>query len=221
MSFAFPQYVKIKDNYCCCYLGNTAEYIVQLKLLRPHIEKQLPGLHVYIACKDNFYYLIEDEPRTVRSSEMKDLKHLFAYVRNISFVKAHPILSFIQESQLEIPVIATPTITKGTALICPEGILPTQSLTLKNVEMLKQKVKSLGYDPIVIGSDIHATLLIDLRPYGKEKLEYIKSAAMVIGVENEYLFLAGGMGKDTTLIPTGLGAELYKKMFPENKILKI
>jgi hypothetical protein len=46
-------------------------------------------------------------------------------------------------------------------------------------------------------------------------------ASAVIGVENEYLFLAAGMGKDTYLVPTGLGTELYKKMFPENKVMKI
>ena len=152
---------------------------------------------------------------------MKDFKHLFAHIRNIVCENTHPILNFIQESKLEIPIISKPIAKSGLALICPEGINPTQSLKQKDIEILKQKAFQYGHVPIVLGSDIHATLPISLRPQNKEKLKYLTEAAMVFGVENEYLFLGGAMGKDTVLIPTGLGTELYKKMFPFNKILKI
>lgn len=221
MSISYPEYIKIKDNYCCSYLGNTAEYVVQMKLLRPHIEKQLPGVRLYLACRDSFYYLLQDEPRSIRVSEIKELKSLFAYVRNLTFENKHPVLSFMEESKLEIPKIATPTIMPGLALICPEGISPTASLKQNDIEILKQHAKRLGHTPIVVGSDIHYSLKINLRPYGEEKLKYIQECSMVLGVENEYLFLAAGMGKDTMLVPTGLGTELYKKMFPDNKIQKI
>jgi hypothetical protein len=219
MSFSFPKYVKIKNNYCCCYLGNTAEYIVQLKLLRPAIEKQLPGIQMYIVCKDNLFYLLEDQPRCLKESELNDFKHLFAYIRYITFEKEHPILKFMNESQLEIPILAKPIKKTGLALICPEGLQPTQSF--KNIDSLKQIAIELGYTPMVLGSDIHATNSIAIRPQNKEKFKYLEEAAMVIGVENEYLFLAANMNKETLLIPTGLGTELYKNMFPDNKVLKI
>jgi hypothetical protein len=221
MSCAFPQYAKIKDNYCCLYLGNNAEYVVQLKILRPSIEKQLPGLKLYIACRDSLFYLLENEPRVIRSSEVDSFKHKFAYVREIVFKNSHPILDFMEESNLEIESIQSKNLSSGIGLICPEGLMPTKPLTENNVEYLKTWVKQQGFSPVVVGSDIHATLNIDYRPCGKEKIDQINEASMVVGVENEYLFLAGSLGKATVLVPTGLGTNLYKKLFPKNKIMKI
>jgi hypothetical protein len=221
MSIAYPEYVKIKDNYCCCYLGNTAEYVVQLKLLRPYIEKQLPGVRLYLACRDSLYYFLADEPRSLRTSEMSELKHLFAYIRELNFTDKHPVLEFMEESQLEIPAIAVPETKPGLALICPEGMQPTKCLTQEQVVTLTKQVERMGYKPVVLGSDIHSVLSLSERPHGEDKLEYIKMASLVVGVENEYLFLAASRACETILIPTGVGTELYKKMFPKNKIQKI
>lgn len=221
MSFAFPEYVKIKDNYCCAYLGNTAEYVVQLKLLRLSIEEQLPGIRLHLCCRDSLFYLLEDEPRTLRSSELHGAKHNFAYIRTLTYEDKHPVLEFMEESQLAIPAFSTSKSNSGMALICPEGMNPTQSLKPDELETVKKRVAQMGYTVVALGSDIHSSLSIPTRPFATEKFDYIKLASVVVGVENEYLYLAGGMGKDTMLISTGVGTELYKKMFPGNKILKI
>lgn len=222
MSVAYPEYVKIKDNYCCCYLGNTAEYVVQLKLLRPYIEKQLPGVRLYLSCRNSFFYLLEDEPRCLPANELNDYRRTFAYIRELSFKTKHPVLEFMEESQLEIPAIAQP-VTKqgGLALICPEGMQPTKCLTPEQVSSLTKQVERMGYSPVVLGSDTHSVLSISQRPHGHSKWDYIRMASFVAGVENEYLFLAAARGVDTLLVPTGVGAELYKKMFPNNKVQKI
>ena len=78
-----------------------------------------------------------------------------------------------------------------------------------------------GYSPLVVGSDINEVLKIENRPYGKEKIDYIDNSAIVVGVENEYLFMSGSKNKPTFLVPTGLGESLYTQMFPDGKILKI
>jgi hypothetical protein len=221
MSIAYPEYVKIKDNYCCCYLGNTAEYVVQLKLLRPYIEKQLPGIRLYLACRDSFFYLLADEPRSLRTSEMAEFKHLFAYIRELTFKDKHPVLEFMEESQLEIPAIAQPVAKQGgMALICPEGMQPTKCLTSEQLAAVTKHVEKMGYKPVVLGSDTHSVMKIGLRPSGDNKLEYVRMASLVVGVENEYLFLAASRATDTVLVPTGIGTELYKKMFPKNKVQK-
>jgi hypothetical protein len=45
------------------------------------------------------------------------------------------------------------------------------------------------------------------------------NAGWVIGVENYPLFLAASRGLKTSLIPTGLGTDLYKTMFVRGEIL--
>lgn len=222
MSFAFPHYITIKDNYCCSYLGNNAEYIVQLKLLRPLIEQQLFGIKVFIACKDLFMYLLEGEERVLPLSILKERKNDFAYIREIQFKDKHPIHEFMLESDLEIqPICTTCCEEKGLALICPESLPPTISLKEKDITYLKNLLIQQGYSPMILGSDVHSTLEINTRPYGSDKLTYIKEAKMIVGVENEYLFLGAAMGKKTWLIPTGKGSELYQKMFPVGKVIKM
>jgi hypothetical protein len=201
-------------------LGNNAEYLVQLKLLRPAIEQQLSGIKLYLCCRDSLYYLLDDSPNTLPESELYHFKNRFAYIRELTIKQKHPVLEFMEESELTIPQLGIGVFKKGLALICPEGLLPTKSLTAAQVNKLKDLVVKEGYSPLVIGSDIHAVLPLSLRPKGKEKLSYLQEASYVVGVENEYLFLAGSLGKDTGLVPTGLGTELYKKMFPQNKVLK-
>jgi hypothetical protein len=43
----------------------------------------------------------------------------------------------------------------------------------------------------------------------------------VASVESECLFDAGFKGIETILIPTGLGTEFYKRLFPKGKIFPI
>jgi hypothetical protein len=43
----------------------------------------------------------------------------------------------------------------------------------------------------------------------------------IIGVENELLYDQAAKGKKVTLIPTGVGENLFKNMFPDAEILKI
>jgi hypothetical protein len=222
MSFAFPHYITIKNNYCCSYLGNNPEYVVQLKLLRPYIEKQLPGIKIFITCKDSFMYLLEGEDKVFPISILKERKYDFAYIREIQFKDKHPIHEFMLESDLKIePICIDSCEERGLALICPESLPPTISLKEKDVVYLKTLLLQQGYSPMVLGSDIHSILPITTRPYGKDKLKYIEEAKVIVGVENEYLFLGASMGKGTWLIPTGKGSELYQKMFPAGKLIKI
>lgn len=216
MAIPFSVYATIKDHYCCWYLGNSPEYVIALKLLKPQIQKQLP-IHFWIACPDNFQYLLENENNVILSSQMKEMRHKISYIRELrnDFSK-HSILTLIKESNLDINPIKThiEKHDKGLCIICPEGIPPVKSMTQKMVEKAIYKAKVSGYSPLVLGSDIHHSLDILIRPLGKDKFSYIENACWIIGVENEYTLLGATNGIKTSLVNTGIGGELFKLFVP-------
>ena len=48
----------------------------------------------------------------------------------------------------------------------------------------------------------------------------ISQAGWVIGVEGAPIFEAASRGIKTSLVPTGMGTNLYSKLFPNGEILK-
>lgn len=216
MPISFHQYTKTKDNYCCCYLGNSPEYIVLLKLLKPQIEDQLPGLKFWIACRDEFKYLLGDEPNTLTLTNLDKNKDNFSHIRELrNKHKSHSVHDLMIESELEIkPVSKTANENSKLCLVCPEGIEPTKSLSDQALKSLVEKVKSIGYTPIVVGSDIHYSLNIKIRPKDNEKLKYVETVGCIMGVENEYLSLGAAKGIKTRLIKSGVGTGLFKSLFP-------
>lgn len=200
MTVAFTDYAKIKDNLCICYVGSCNEYLVQLKFIRPAIEKELPGIKIHICCKDNVFHLIQDSPRIIRYSEIKDKKRDLAHIIDLKCnMQSHPILKLIEESNLtleHLPIIEPVEKTKK-CVIFPNGVIPTKSI---DVEKLRKICMMKGYTTIVGGS--------------------LDGAGWVVGVENEYLYEAGIRGIRTTLIPTGIGTKLYKKLFPKGEIFE-
>jgi hypothetical protein len=220
MPTPFPHYVRIKDNYCCLYLGNAPEYVVILRLLKPQIEKQLPGLKLWIGCRDEFKYLLAGESQVVLLSELEKRKNEFSHIREIrNNASTHSLFDLMSQSELKIePVIKSDPSDEmclKACLICPEGIEPTKSMSEASVKICTTEVAKKGYTPIVIGSDMHKSLTcINLRPEGEEKLKYVKAAGWVMGVENEYLFLGAANGAKVTLVKSGVGTSLFKQLFP-------
>ncbi len=155
---------------------------------------------------------MDGEKDVVFSVDKKD----FAYVREIrNNSSKHSILSLMEESDLKINPTSKTSLKKGgLCLICPEGIEPTKSMSQKDVDVWKTKATQSGYAPIVVGSDIHYSIPISIRPSGSEKFKYLQEANWVIGVENEYILLGATKGIKTTLIKTGIGHTLFKQLAP-------
>ncbi len=164
-------------------------------MLRPNIEKELPGIQVYISCSDEVFHLLEGHPRTLPYSQLKENENNLAYIRNIQCnLVDHPIEILMEESQIPLRIeVPKPPPIDNRCVIVPEGIIPTHSMTPNQIEQCKQLVMQEGLEPKVDTN--------------------FQGAAWVIGVENEYLFAAAAHGIRTTLVPTGLGTNLYKKMF--------
>jgi hypothetical protein len=218
----FNHYVNIHRNYCLAYFGLVPEYVIQLRILRQIFSVKFPTLCLFIACLDDFMFMLKGEDNVVPYSEMRDNKQKFAYIREIgtSLSPPHSIYSLVEES---VPnLVVKRELRQATAhrcLVCPDGAYPTKAYD--DVKKLRAYAESKGHCAIIAASDLHpSTKEFDVRPTGQDKLNIIAKADWVIGVENEYLFEAVRLGIKTTLIPTGLGTNLYKFLSPDGEIFK-
>jgi hypothetical protein len=194
------EYMKIKDNYCISYQGGAKDFLMQLKLLRPAMEAKFPGTQVYISCRDEFAYIFEDEPRIIPRSELQEKRKQFAYVRELGYkTDENPVEKLMTESGIEIPQICTNSKQNCAAVLLPHGNFPNKNLTHKQIKDVTEYVRSQGCE-----------LSIN-KP--------CESFNWVIGVENEFLYKSASCGKRVTLIPTGIGENLFRCMFPEAEIL--
>lgn len=206
MPFRYDYFVKIKDKYCMLYAGHCVEYLLLLKLLRPFFEEQFKGLQIYLACRDDLMYVFNDVPNTLSKSKLRKSHRNFGYIKEIEgkMRPPHPIHSIFTESNLEIPVISNKaeSITK-LCCIFTEGNLPTKNMPSDTINLWQQKATSNGY-----------TVWIN------PNRDCLSEAGWVIGVESEPLFLAASKGIKTTLVPTGIGTNLYKSLFPKGEVQK-
>ena len=193
---ALTDYAKIKNHYCICYFGYSDEYLVQLRLVMPFLERAFPGLKIHLGCKDDKTHFLQGCSDVLKISELKIRKKDFAYVREIRFNgNTHPVEDLLAEARVQNVVVTTESQVKTTkAVIFANGSYPTKSLTTIEIETLKKMAKSQGCEPEVDGS--------------------IEDAGMVMGVECAPLFEAAAKGIRTTLVPNGVGTRLYKMLFP-------
>jgi len=114
----------------------------------------------------------------------------------------HPIEELLKESN--IPKLLLKTEQKKGGNICsiyPYGASPTRSLNKEQIEKVEKYVVSKNMQPVINGN-------LDLTTWA-------------IGVENEFTALAPTQGIKTTLIPTGIGENLYKSLYCNLDVFKI
>ena len=203
MPLPLPQYINVKDNYCIAYFGNNKEYIVLLKILRPFMEKAFPGIKIFISCKEDLMYLLENEERIIEKEKLKDSRYSFGYVRELLCdMQSHPIEEFMKESDIDYGPISKEKINNSNlCILLTNGIAPVKSLTGNQIKLALEHIKQKNYHVEINGD--------------------IKNAGWVIGVENEQLYKAALMGKQITFINTGFGENIFKRLFPETKILNL
>jgi hypothetical protein len=159
------------------------------------MEKELPGLRIYLACKDSLYHLLQDQDRTLKQSDLatKLKRKNYAYVREIKYnFEEHPIQKLMEESKIPYPKP-------------PEK----QHLTKKGVIAIKSSIgKDMSEDQIQ-----RARSILNNKGLIAETTNNLQGAGWVIGVGNETLYEAAFQGIKTTLVPTGIDVEFYKKLF--------
>lgn len=197
----FRKYAEVKDNYCLCYFGYSDEYLVQLRLLKPILERQFPGLHICFGCKDDKVDLLSGCGAILTISKVKVDRNNYAHIREIRYNgRTHPIEDLLQEAEIENATVVSgfcPPVTRKCVLIT-KGSYPTKSLQQNEIEQIEHRIKKEHFDI--------------------EQNVGITNASLVVGVESPELFEAAGQGIRTILVPTGIGTNLYRKMFPQNEV---
>jgi len=83
MAIPLTHYVRIKNNYCVGYFGSDKNVILKLIKSRPIIEKELPGVRIYIACNEEMSEILAGEVRVVYGPEVYDLRDKVAHFREL------------------------------------------------------------------------------------------------------------------------------------------
>jgi hypothetical protein len=194
-------YSKVKDNYCFGYFGPAHEYLLQIDMLRPIIEKHFPGINMTIGCTSASKNLIECE-NILLDIEIKERKRDFGHIYDLRYdnTEEHPIEKYLKDCGINNYKIndLSQSLT-SRCVITNMANYPTKPMTSDQIKILNKFILAKGFT-------------IDLE--GK-----IENAGWVVGVESVKLFQAAKLGIKTSLVPTGVGAGLYKKMFPNGEIL--
>jgi hypothetical protein len=196
------QYSKTKNQYAISYLGRCGEYVLQLKALRPFLENKFPDMEISLICRDLFFCLLEGSERVFKASDLDESK--FVRVERILYdgTRFHPVERLLKEWEVEDFYLELGNSPKTTrCVIITEGNIPTVSLPPSKIEKLEKIAKEGGYD---VELDQDVTL-----------------AGLVMGVESPGLYQAALAGIETGLVPTGVGTRLYRRMFPEGRILQV
>jgi len=190
----------VKDKYCIFYFGLFDEFILQLIYLRPAIEKEFPGLELYIACKDEFYSQVQHHKNIVSYKDYN--KTNFGCSKELLFDNVeHPILSLLEDSAITLKYLDRVEVKTDSkkCVILTSGVGAIKSLTAPEINKLQQMALLQGYDVEVNGD--------------------VVGASWVIGVENLKFYMAAIAGTRITLIPTGFGANFFQKAFPHGEIM--
>ena len=167
------------------------------------MEAAFPGVKVYLACREDSAYLLKNEERIITKEELKESKHLFGYVRELLCdMQSNPVEEFMNESSIPYGPLRDQQISANRdCVLLTNGIQPVSSLTGNQIKAVIEHIRSKGVEPVLNAKDNH---------YG-----------WWVGVECEQLYEAAAAGKDITLIPTGFGENMFKKMFPGIKIFDL
>lgn len=202
MAVPLPHYSRTRDAYCLVYLGRCTEYISQLLILRPLIEQQVQPVKLFIACNDDIFAKFSNHERLIPRSQLIGNERMFGYVRELRCnLTDHPVELFLTESGIDpnLGVVEEQT-DGGLCVILPHGNSPTKSLTDQEIRNISINVDKLGY-AVKVGGDP-------------------QTADWVVGVECDDLFWVAAKGKHCTLVDTGIGAGLFKKMFPWADVIR-
>lgn len=91
-----PLYAKIKDRYCIGYFGQSEKTLADLKKARPLIEKELPGIQIYICCEDEMASLLSGEERIILRSQLQEKVKEIAYFRELTI----SVTALLEESSI-------------------------------------------------------------------------------------------------------------------------
>jgi hypothetical protein len=101
MTAPLSQYVSVKDKYCICYFGTNKETVTKLFKARELIEKELRGINVYLAVKDEMRNLAKGKKNVILECNMNAYRGKVAYSRNLE--EKEDVKDLLRESNISFP----------------------------------------------------------------------------------------------------------------------
>lgn len=98
MVVPFTQYLESKDNYCLGYFGEDKDFLNKILEARHYIERELPGLRVFIVCKD---YLKPAGENIIIESWMPAFKGKMAHFCKLE--EKEDLKALLSDSKIPIP----------------------------------------------------------------------------------------------------------------------
>jgi hypothetical protein len=188
MAFDFQTYLRARDNFCYCYYGNYKEFIWQLLQVRQLAKQIFPGINVFISCATEIAQSIKEEG-IIDANEFK--KYLFLKTEEITFdMQENPILKIFNDSKMTSNHV--PCHKKSTCFINTVSKVPFKSCD-KSAVICKLSNRF-------------------------EIIDNEENADVICATENETLYKAAYLGKNTILIGE---SKVYEKLFPANENLII
>ena len=200
---ALKDYARNKDKYCLCYFGYSDEYLVQLRLIKPHLDRAFPGIQFHIGCRDEKTDLLKNT-QSMTVSQIKVARKDFGHIREIKYNgETHPIEDLLVEANvINCPVNENSDIKNQKAVIITKGNHPTKPMLERQIKHAKKLIRNVYKMNPEVDTDV-------------------ENAGLVLGVESVGLFEAASNGVKSILVPNGCGARLYKMMFPNGEVMHI
>jgi len=101
MTVPFTKYLEVKDNYCVSYFGEDWSILDKLISSRDYIESELKGIHIYIACKDQFKASVHGKRNIILESKMHQYNGKMAHLYEL--VKKDDLKDLLINSKIPIP----------------------------------------------------------------------------------------------------------------------
>jgi len=195
MAIPYKNYVNIKDNCYISYLGFNKEFIVCLNYLLPYIKKEFEGLNIKVILREE--YCEKYNGVSMKTINPKEI----GFIHEIKCdMKSHPLEDFFQNANIKIPSFCFKEYKNNDSKKCvitTNGLPPNKKINYKKLE---NKFKNMGFTVFENGG--------------------FEDAGLVVGMETEDFYEASFNGIKTILIPSGVGENFFKKLFPNNQILK-
>jgi hypothetical protein len=102
MAVPLSKYISIKDKYCIGYFGRDKSLILDLLKSRKAMEKQFPGLVVFIACKNEMMELIKGHHDIILESNIESFSGKVGYFRNLE--EKSDLIRLLHESNITVDV---------------------------------------------------------------------------------------------------------------------
>ena len=188
------KYMRCKDFYCYLYKGSSTEYIFILNYLKNHFIQKFPDITIKVCCKQSLinklYNYNKEFILPIESTDLSEFGYVEEIITNFNSIE-HPLEKIINMLTVNNLFYINKTIKPKTAKIYSNGILPTKSLTQKEISFLTKMISEKNIQLIDNDDDVD----------------------WAIGVDNYEIYHHASKGLKTTLVNSDMSKKLINRLF--------